>query len=731
MVVDPYQKREAKKYKNPIPSREYIISWLKKNIDFITLKKLENIFNINNKEGRKALRRRLRAMERDRQIVYISNKCYTIPEKLQIIHGTVIGHRDGYGFLRTETLQDDLWLSVEQMKLCIHGDVVSAYIIDTDRKGRSSAKILKILKPNNNLIVGRYYVNNKKNFVIPDDVRFNFKIYVITNVKKDILDGSIVVVQLKKYPRNKYQAEGLIVEILGEKMGTNLAIEIALRTHSIPDQWSLEVRNQLLNIKNTISHNDRKNRADLRHLPFFTIDDEDARDFDDAIFCKKKINTEEEWDLWVAIADVSAYVKPNTALDKIASERGNSIYFPSRVIPMLPEKISIDLCSLNPHVERLCLVCQMHLSSKGALISYKHYEAIISSHGRFTYNQILKIWNGDVLLCTKYKKELKYIINLFHLQKVFNMYKFDKKNIDFENIEPKFILDSNLRIHKIYQNIRHDVHKFIESCMILANIASSFLVKKYKYPVLFRNHDKPSNNNIISFRFFLKELGLKLCGGDIPESIHYSNLLKKSSYRSDYEIIQNMLLRSMKQAVYSPENRGHFGLCLSSYVHFTSPIRRYPDLLVHRVIKFLILKEKKIFFNKNHIYNINLINLKEAERLGIHCSMTERRADNAVRDVIDWLKCDFMQKKIGHILKGVISNVTSFGLFVRLNSLFIDGLVHIKTLSDDYYYFDSLRLRLIGKSHKKTYRLGDSLDVKVIAINSHERKIELSLCISY
>ncbi|WP_422667445.1 ribonuclease R [Buchnera aphidicola] len=728
MVVDPYQKREAKKYKNPIPSREYISSWLKKNKDVTTQKNLEKIFDIKNKEEKKALRRRLRAMERDGQIIYTRNKCYITPEKLKTIQGKVIGHRDGYGFLRAETLKDDLWLSTEQMKLCIHGDFILAHVFDSDKKGRSAAKVLKILKPNSNLIVGRYYIKNAKNFVIPDDTRFNFHIFITSSIQpKCIAVGSIVVVKLKNYPLKRKIIEGVIVEVLGKKMATNLAIEVALRTHSIPYCWSEEVKNQLLYIKNNISYSDRKNRIDLCHLPFFTIDDEDARDFDDAIFCKKKNNSEEGWDLWVAIADVSAYVKPNTALDKAASERGTSVYFPSLVVPMLPEKISIDLCSLKPDVERLCLVCQMHLSITGELISYKHYEAIISSKGRFTYNEIFKIWNGDIDLRIQYKKIIKYIDNLFDLQKIFHIYKINKKSIDFENIEPKFILDKENKIYKIYQNIRNDAHKFIESCMILANIASSLLVKKYKYPTLFRNHDKPSQNNVISFRLFLKELGLTLDGGDIPDAVDYSHLLKKISFRSDYEMIQIMLLRSMKQAVYSPKNCGHFGLSLPSYLHFTSPIRRYPDLLVHRIIKFLILKENKILINKNNMYNTHLISLKDAEQLGIHCSMTERRADNAVRDVVDWLKCDFMQKKIGHILTGVISNVTSFGFFVRLNQLFIDGLVHITSLHDDYYYFDSIRLRLIGKSHKKIYRLGDKLKVKVIAIHLHERKIELSL----
>lgn len=727
MVVDPYQKREANKYKNPIPSREYILSWLKKCQDLISQKNLEKKFGINNQEEKKALRRRLRAMEREGQVIYTRNRCYIAPENLKVVKGKVIGHKDGYGFLRTESLKDDLWLSSEQMRCCIHGDIILAHIVSSDRKGRSSARFLKILQPNDVLIVGRYYIENEKKIVIPDDTRFNFKIFVRLSVKEKIETGSVVVVKLTKHPIRNNKTKGLIVEILGKEMGINLAIDIALRTHAIPSIWSDEVKEQIDTLNNKINQSDFKNRIDLRHLPFFTIDDEDARDFDDAIFCKKKINLEEGWNLWVAIADVSYYIKPNTALDKEAFTRGTSIYFPSLVVPMLPEKISTDLCSLNPYTERLSLICEMSLSKTGELISYKHYEGIICSHGRFTYNEIFKIWNGDVFLCSKYKELLKYIENLSCLQKVFNCNNSSKKGIDFENIEPKFILDSNFRIKNIHQNIRNDAHKFIESCMILANIASASFVEKHKCPVLFRNHDRPKKDSIVNFRLFLKELGLTLSGGEIPESADYSNLLKNISNRPEYEMIQTILLRSMKQAVYSPDNCGHFGLSLSSYVHFTSPIRRYPDLVLHRAIKYLLSKKNYISSNNYNSSNTYLYNIHEMKKIGIHCSMTERRADEASRNVIDWLKCDFMNKKIGEILTGVISNVTSFGFFVRLNHFFIDGLVHIASLHDDYYYFDSLGLKLIGKSSKNTYRLGDTLQVQVISVNLNERKIELSL----
>ncbi|QCI21835.1 ribonuclease R [Buchnera aphidicola (Hyadaphis tataricae)] len=728
MVVDPYQKREAKKYQNPIPSREYIFSWLKKCRNLVSQKNLEKKFGITDQETKKALRRRLRAMERDGQVIYIRNRFYITPDTLKIVQGKVIGHKDGYGFLRTETLKDDLWMSSEQMKLCIHGDIILAQVIISKETKRSSARFLKILQPNNVSIVGRYYIQNEKKIVIPNDSRFNFKIFILSSFKERILIGSIVVVKLKECFVRKHRIEGFIIEVLGNKMGTKLAIEIALRTYSIPSIWSEEAQKQLYQMNKKFNKNDLKHRIDLRHLPFFTIDDEDARDFDDAVFCKKKINLEEGWDLWVAIADVSYYVKPNTPLDKSAFERGTSIYFPASVIPMLPEKISIDLCSLKPNVERLCLICEMSLSTDGTLISYKHYEAIICSHARFTYNEIFKIWSGDYFLRLKYKKFLKDIENLSSLQKILHKNNYAKKGIYFEKIDAKFILDSNLKITHIYQNIRNDAHKFIESCMILANIASASFLEKYKYPVLFRNHDSPKKEKVSNFRLFLRELGLTLSGGDSPDSIHYANLLKNICTLPEYEMIQTVLLRSMKQAVYSPENCGHFGLSLDSYVHFTSPIRRYPDLIIHRMIKSLLNNHKNnMSCQHKTVFNADLYNMNDLKKIGLHCSMTERRADEASRDVIDWLKCDFMQNKIGDILTGVISNVTAFGFFVRLHNVFIDGLVHITSLKDDYYYFDSLGFKLIGKSKKNIYRLGDVLQVKVIAVNLNDKKIELSL----
>lgn len=731
MVVNTYQKNKYTQYENFIPSRENILSFLKKHKYLIHLKKIEERFNVNNQRAQKALLRRLRAMEKDKQILYIYNRYYIILDNLDTVTGKVIGHRDGYGFLRSETLKEDLWISTDQMKLCMHGDIILAHAIKSEKKGRSAAKVIRVLKPNNVLIVGRYYIKNKIKFIIPDDSRFNFKIFIISSIVTKKLDvGSFVVVKLNKnFLNQKNKVQGVIVEVLGgNEMRTTLATDIAIRTHSISYLWPQSVKNQLCQINDTIDPEELKHRLDLRHLPFFTIDEEDACDFDDAVCCNKK-NDKQGWTLWVAIADVSYYIKPHTPIDKEALKRGNSIYFPSLVVPMLPEKISTNLCSLKPYVDRLCLVCEMNLSNTGKLITYKHYEAVICSQGRFTYDEIFKIWNNDVNLCLKYKKLLKKITNLFLLHKVFKKNNVTKKGIYFENIETKFTLDSDLKIKNIYRNIRNDAHQFIESCMILANIASAQFIKKYQYPTLFRNHDRPTKESIVNFRIILSKLGLSLLGGETPESIHYSDLLKKIKQRADYEMIQTMLLRSMKQALYFPENRGHFGLSLSSYVHFTSPIRRYPDLLLHRSIKEILhkLDKNKKNFKKTSYWKSNSYDSNNIKKIADHCSMTERRADEANRDVIDWLKCDFMTKKIGKIFTGVVSNVAAFGFFVRLNKYFIDGVVRVESLSDDYYYFDSVGLKLIGRSTQNTFCLGDVLTVKVISVNLHQKRIELSL----
>ncbi|MGL4725308.1 MAG: ribonuclease R [Scandinavium sp.] len=724
MSQDPFQEREAEKYANPIPSREFILDFISKREKPVSRDELAVELNITGEEQQEALRRRLRAMERDGQLVFTRRQCYALPERLDLLKGKVIGHRDGFGFLRVEGRKDDLYLSSEQMKMCMHGDLVLAQPLGADRKGRREARIVRVLEPRTGQIVGRYFTDAGIGFVVPDDSRLSFDILIPPEELMGARMGFVVVVELTQRPTRRTKAVGKIVEVLGDNMGTGMAVDMALRTHEIPYVWPPEVEKQIASLKEQVPEEAKIGRVDLRDLPLVTIDGEDARDFDDAVYCEKKRGG--GWRLWVAIADVSYYVRPPTPLDTEARNRGTSVYFPSQVVPMLPEVLSNGLCSLNPQVDRLCMVCEMTISAKGRLTSYTFYEAVMSSHARLTYNKVWHMLQGDQDLREQYAPLVKHIEELHNLYKVLDVSRAERGGISFESEEAKFIFNAERRIERIEQTQRNDAHKLIEECMILANISAARFVEKESEPALFRIHDKPTEEAITSFRTVLAELGLELPGGSKPEPRDYAELLTSIADRPDHEMLQTMLLRSMKQAVYDPENRGHFGLALQSYAHFTSPIRRYPDLTLHRAIKYLLAKEEGNKGNSTETGGWHY-SMEEMLQLGQHCSMTERRADEATREVSDWLKCDFMQDQVGNVFPGVIASVTGFGFFVRLNDLFIDGLVHVSSLDNDYYRFDQIGQRLIGESGGQTYRLGDRVEVRVEAVNMDERKIDFSL----
>lgn len=725
MSQDPFLEREAEKYESPIPSREFILALLAKREAPVSREELATELNLSNEEQLEALRRRLRAMERDGQLVFTRRQCYALPERLDLLRGTVSGHRDGYGFLRVEGRKDDLYLSAEQMKMAIHGDVVLAQPLKEDRKGRTEARIVRVLVPKTSQIVGRYFTDAGVGFVVPDDSRLSFDILIPADAIAGARMGYMVVVELTQRPTHRTKAVGKIVEVLGDKMGTSMAVDIALRTHEIPHTWPPQVEKQVANFSELVPEEAKKGRVDLRALPLVTIDGEDARDFDDAVYCEPKRGG--GWRLWVAIADVSYYVRPNTALDNEARDRGTSVYFPSEVVPMLPEVLSNGLCSLNPQVDRLCMVCEMTLSAQGRLSSYKFYEAVMSSHARLTYTKVWHILQGDQELREHYQPLVQHLQELHNLYKVLEQARAERGGIAFETEEAKFIFNAERRIDRVEPTIRNDAHKLIEECMIMANVAAARFVEKNNEPALFRVHDRPSDDHILALRTVLNELGLTLGGGMKPQPKDYAILMNEVSERPDHEMLQTMLLRSMKQAIYDPENRGHFGLALTAYAHFTSPIRRYPDLSLHRAIKYLLAKEhgqpKELWTPTGGLHS----DLAQMLQLGAHCSMTERRADEATRNVADWLKCDFMQDHVGEIFSGIIASVTGFGFFVRLNDLFIDGLVHVSTLDNDYYRYDNVGQRLIGESSGTVYRLGDAVEIRVDAVHMDERKIDFAL----
>ncbi|EPV1125865.1 ribonuclease R [Vibrio harveyi] len=725
---DPFADRESKNYENPIPSREFILEFLEEAGVPMNRNDLFEALKLEGEEHYEGLRRRLRAMERDGQLVFTRRQCYALPEKLEMVKGYVIGHKDGHGWVRPEGSvgkDNDIVLPHHQMKHIIHGDYVLVQPTDNSKRGRREGRLVRVLEERNTQIVGRFFLEYGYSYVVPDDSRISQDILIPNEHKAGARMGNVVVIEITDRGSRSRGMMGKVVEVLGENMAPGMETQIAIRTHQIPHDWPATVDKQIENLGEEVPEEAKEGRVDLRDLPLVTIDGEDARDFDDAVYCEKKKSG--GWRLWVAIADVSYYVRTDSALDKEAINRGNSVYFPSQVVPMLPEVLSNGLCSLNPQVDRLCMVCEMTISDTGKLSGYKHYEAVMNSHARLTYNKVGAILEGDEELRMRYHAVVPHLEELHAMYKVLKEARDNRGAIEFETVEAKFIFNADRKIESIEPVIRNDAHKIIEECMILANIASASYVEKAKEPALYRVHESPGELRLQGFRDFLSELGLDLKGGLEPSPTDYADLVKQIAERQDKELIQTMLLRSMKQAVYNADNAGHFGLALKRYAHFTSPIRRYPDLLLHRAIKYLIAKEEGRNQDRWTPTGGYHYSFDDMDFYGEQCSMTERRADDATREVADWLKCEYMQDHVGDELDGVIANVTSFGFFVRLTELHIDGLVHISTLANDYYQFDPIGQRLIGESFGNIYRLGDAVKVKVLAVNLNDKQIDFEL----
>ncbi len=719
---------ESIQYEFPVPEREAILALMAKASSPMSRDDIFKGFQLTHDQEYEGIRRRLRAMERDGQVIFTRRQCYALPETLDLIQGYVMGHRDGFGFVRPEGSlgkDNDLMLPASQMRSVFHGDFVQVQAMGSDKRGRREGRVIRVIKPREQAIVGRFFLEDGMGYVVPDDSRIAQDIVISKEHRLGARMGNVVVVEVLHRATRQHNAVGKITEVLGESMAPGMEIDIALRTHDIPHTWPSEVDKQIAHIGEEVPEDAKVGRVDLRQLPLVTIDGEDARDFDDAVYCERKKSG--GWRLWVAIADVSYYVRPSSALDNEAIKRGNSVYFPAQVVPMLPEVLSNGLCSLNPQVDRLCMVCEMTISEQGRLSGYKHYEAVMNSHARLTYTKVSQMLDGNEELRARYAPLVP------HLEELHAMYQALKKSreargaIEFETLETKFVFNADRKIDRIVPVERNDAHKIIEECMILANISSARFMEKHKEPALYRVHDKPGEERLQGFRDFLGELSLTLNGGLEPSPQDYAELAKSIADRPDKELIQTMLLRSMKQAVYQAENMGHFGLALNQYAHFTSPIRRYPDLTLHRGIKYLLAKEAGTNRDNTTKTGGFHYSFDEMDKIGVQCSMTERRADDATRDVADWLKCEYMQDHLGDEFEGVIANVTGFGFFVRLNELNVDGLVHISNLGSDYYTFDPLGQRLIGGNSGMIYRLGDTVNVVVAGINLDDRQIDFEL----
>ena len=721
MSKDPHFQREKAQYENPVASREYLTEILKSHDKPLSFLDICHLVKAKSEEQRIGVQRRLRAMEREGQVQFNKQKKYVAAEVEELIRGRVIGHRDGFGFLRPDEGGKDLFISAGQMQVLLHDDIVEAHNGGSDRKGRSEARIARVVEPRSEPLVGRYYVESGVGIVIPDDSRVPFEILIPPESAIGARQGHVVVVEITQRPRRSINPIGKITEILGEHMAPGMEIEMALRSFDIPHIWPSAVEKQVEKLKPEVEEKPKKNRVDLRSLGLLTIDGEDARDFDDAVYCERLDSG--GWQLWVAIADVSYYVRNGTALDAEAQQRGNSVYFPEQVIPMLPEVLSNGLCSLNPEVDRLCMVCEMSITEQGTIENFQFYEAVMNSSARLTYNKAWAILQGDPKLCERYHTQVDCLQELHRLYKAFKHTRNNRGAIEFETMESKFVFNAQRKIDDIVPVERNDAHKLIEECMIAANVCAAQLLEQNDAPALYRVHDKPDADRLTTFTSYLKEIGISHRLTDDAQPTDFTDIVTKIQNRPDKELIQTMLLRSMKQAVYDCDNIGHFGLALDAYAHFTSPIRRYPDLIVHRAIKSVVAKQAgKRSYSGGKAYTV-----EEVEQLGEQCSMTERRADDATRDVADWLKCEFMLDHVGDTFAGVIASVTNFGLFIRITEYHIDGLVHITALDNDYYHYDDVKQCLIGESFGRVYRLGDQVEVKVAAVNLDERKIDLLL----
>lgn len=713
---DPFAEREAQKYARPIQSREAILDWLEQADRPLLFDQLARGLGLSDTVDIEALSRRLGAMLRDGQLVQNRRGEYCLVKRLALIAGTVIGHRDGFGFLKPDEGKEDVFLPPRQMRSLIHGDRAMVRVQGLDARGRPEGSLVDVLERNTHELAGRFVEEHGISFVIPDNPRIAHRVLVPGSDRGKASNGQMVVVELTRQPDKRSEAIGRVARILGERHAPGMEVELAIHAHGLPHLWPADVLNDMQAFGEQVPETAKHDRLDLRNSPLITIDGEDARDFDDAVYCER---VRGGYRLIVAIADVSHYVHPGTALDLEARNRGTSVYFPDRVIPMLPEGLSNGLCSIKPEVDRLCLVCEMRVNEQGEVTKANFHEAVMRSHARLTYDKVAGILvERDKHLRDQYKALVPQLDELHELYKVLSKARARRGAIDFDSTETRIVFGDDRRILRIEPVSRNDAHRLIEECMIAANVEAAKFLHKHDMPTLFRVHAGPNTDKLTELRSFLHSIGLSLGGGDEPQAAHYAKLLDKVKERPDKSLIETVLLRSLSQAVYSPHNIGHFGLALKSYAHFTSPIRRYPDLLVHRAIRH-VLRGGAL---KNFLYSP-----MQMDSLGNHCSMTERRADEATRDAVAWLKADYMKDRVGDEFDGIITGVTPFGLFVQLNDLYIEGLVHVTSLPNDYYTHDAAGHRMVGERTGQVYRLTDAIRVRVASVNLDERKIDFEL----
>ncbi|WP_123104417.1 ribonuclease R [Acidithiobacillus sulfuriphilus] len=709
---DPMYGREKEKYERPIVSREYILSYLAEAGKPATLESIAGDLDVV-EDDLEALRRRLRAMERDGQIVRNRRGAYGIVAAMELIRGTVSAHPDGFGFLIPDERGKDLFLSPREMRKVLHGDIILGRAIGEDRRGRTEGAVVRVLERAVKQVVGRLYSEGGVHYVIPEDRRIAQEFAVVEGGGGGAVHGQIVSLEIIHYPEGRNVPQGKVVEVLGEHMAPGMEVEIAVRNYGLPHQWPEAVLAESAEFSAEVPEDMKEGRRDFRHLPLVTIDGADAKDFDDAVHAEE---SSEGFRLTVAIADVATYVRPGSALDLEAQARGNSVYFPRRVIPMLPEVLSNGLCSLNPHVDRLCMVCEMDVGRDGEVRRFRFARGIMRSRRRFTYDEVAAILDGDAQLRERDREMVPHIEALRALYGSLSRARERRGTIEFDTQETKIIYNEEGRIERIAALTRNVAHRIIEECMLAANVCAAQFFRIHEMPMLYRVHPEPSVDKLEDLRRFLSELGVPVRLPERPRSADLAQILEQTRERSDASLIQTVVLRSLSQAYYTVDTGMHFGLAFPAYTHFTSPIRRYPDLLVHRGIQTLL--------EEGGTEQSRWIRKKALQDLGQHCSMTERRADEASREAVNWLKCEFMLDKVGEVYTGIITGVTGFGLFVALREVYVEGLVHISTLGEDYFHFDAQHYRLLGERTRETFQLGDDITVRVANVNLDERKID-------
>ena len=653
-------------------------------------------------------------MERDGQVIRNRRGEFGLVERMDLVTGRVIGHRDGFGFVRPDDGSADLFFSPRQMRSLMHGDRVVARVVRVDRDGRREGALVAVNERGVRRVVGRLWRESGVTFVRPHSSRIHHDVLVPPDSNTEAHDGDYVVARVTEPPTRRHPPVGVVEEVLGPRVLPGMEIDVAVRMYELPVAWPEDAASEAMALPAGVRSVDIEGREDLRGLGFVTIDGEDARDFDDAVCCER---TARGWRVVVAIADVSAYVHPGTALDEEARLRGNSVYFPDRVIPMLPESLSNGLCSLRPHEDRLCLGCELIVTGTGRVHRSRFFEGVMRSRGRLTYTEVADaLERGEKAVRERLGETAPMLDALRDAYAALRSARDARGAIDFDMTETRVVLGPDGRVQRLEPAVRNIAHRIIEECMVAANVAAARFLERHRLPALFRIHEGPPPDKVEELRAFLDEFGLKLGGGDAPEPRHFTAVIDCAASRPDAHLIQIVLLRSLSQAAYAPGNVGHFGLAHRAYVHFTSPIRRYPDVVAHRAIRHVLRRGRPGDFEPVRSASLAM--------LGDHCSMTERRADDATRDALAWLKCEFMLDKVGEAFDGTITGVVAFGVFVTLDDIFVEGLVHVSALGSDYYHFDPVRHRLSGERSRRTYRLADRVRVRVASVDLDERRVD-------